>query len=379
MTRTYALFLALVVVAGCRDAAEPFRPDDRPPASGRPLRLTYSSGDDRSPAWSAGSDTVYYSASSSDDVASDGALMALQREASVAIPLLDAQLGRAIPRRLVEPAPAPDSDDIAFIELRPLAPATACSADSVSCMSSELPSVALREAWLQVADSSSDESWPTIATLRFSGGAQRTTERIDNFVVFETRYTPAQRNWLEQRALPFKPSWSPDRTRLLTADDEGIQLVDIATGERTVVATGDVANPAWSPDGAWIAFDRVVRTDSITDLCLLSFEGNATCYERRVFYETTPPVVVLVRPDGSEPTELGPGSDPAWDPTGSLLYFVTADGIVRRDMDSGALEPIAGTEQGREPVVSPDGRWLVFTRLDEATAGHDVWVLPLDD
>jgi Tol biopolymer transport system component len=76
--------------------------------------------------------------------------------------------------------------------------------------------------------------------------------------------------------------------------------------------------------------------------------------------------------------ELGLGSNDAWSPSGSGIYFVGFDanrtaGIdffdlnlkkVRRIL---VLEKPAPAWMGGLPV-SPDGRWLLFTQLDEISS-----------
>lgn len=385
MTRRVGLLASIGVwaaVAGCRDTSTPFTAEDELPIDPPPRRLTYSSGDDRSPAWSATSDTIYYSASKTETDRSDGVLMAIRHRGGVARPMFPGQLGRSIPPRLVEPAPSPTTPQLAFLELRPLRSETPCGGDSVACTSSHLASPSLDEVWMHRASDAGASAWLTAGILNFLGGPRETLERIGGFVVFESVYTPAQYRWAAERALPSKPTWSPDGP-LATADDEGIRIVEPDGAVRMLVA-GHVGNPAWSPDGEWIAFDRVETLDTVMDLCTVLAEDRrnpdvyqALCYERRVFVRTTHPVIAMIRPDGTGEVILGSGSDPEWHPNGESLVYVTDEGIVRRFFGTDIVEPIAGTSGGREPVVSPDGQWIAFTRFDEAVEGHDLWVAAL--
>ena len=374
----------LFTTPGCRDTIQPFVAADALPIDPTPRRLTYSPGDDRSPAWSARSDSIYYSASRTDVDRSEGVLMSIHRLGGVARPLLPGQLGRTIPSRLVEPAPAPSGPQLAFLELRPLHSETACAGDSIACTTGRLESPRLDEVWVRTAPDARAATWPTIGALRFEGGARATLDRMGGFVVFESTYTPAQTGWAVERALPSKPSLSVTG-RMATADDEGIHIIE-PDGTVTLLATGDVANPAWSPGGEWLAFDRVERLDTIMDLCVVLAEDRrrpgtyqGVCYERRIFYQTTTPVVVMIRPDGSDETTVGPGADPEWHPDGESLVYVTQDRVVRHFLQTAIVEPVAATDGGREPVVSPDGRWIAFTRFDEAADGHDVWVVSLEE
>ncbi|MEE9208121.1 MAG: hypothetical protein V3U67_07095, partial [Gemmatimonadota bacterium] len=81
-------------------------------------------------------------------------------------------------------------------------------------------------------------------------------------------------------------------------------------------------------------------------------------------------------PDGSERLDLTEGEEPAWDPSGRVLFFRRGDRLWRYDLDSGQEEPILGTVGGRDPAVSPDGRRLAFSRLD-AEDEHDIWIAEL--
>ncbi|HET7232230.1 MAG TPA: hypothetical protein VFJ16_19645 [Longimicrobium sp.] len=111
-------------------------------------------------------------------------------------------------------------------------------------------------------------------------------------------------------------------------EGEKIAIIDLDTGGRRIVARGE--NPAWSPDGQWLAFIhfpsgrparislRVVRTDGTG--------------ERTVFVQD---------PAGMRwPHYPSPGGWP------------------------------------REPLWSPDGRRIVFTKHFQS--GHTLWIINAD-
>ncbi|HEV8432767.1 MAG TPA: protein kinase, partial [Thermoanaerobaculia bacterium] len=63
----------------------------------------------------------------------------------------------------------------------------------------------------------------------------------------------------------FTPAWSPDGKSLVVSSmdfqDPAVRsgtgvlyVIDVATAQRRVVRTGDAVEPAWSPDGRWIAY-----------------------------------------------------------------------------------------------------------------------------
>jgi Tol biopolymer transport system component len=117
------------------------------------------------------------------------------------------------------------------------------------------------------------------------------------------------------------PAWSPDGTRLVAPEllfnDEALVVrlmrIDLADGE-AVDISGDEemvkdVDPAWSPEGGWIAFGRQFLNEK----------------------QWTPGRQIwLTRPDGSEATSLltEPMSDQfafAWRPDGGALAYLSSD------------------------------------------------------
>jgi TolB protein len=146
------------------------------------------------------------------------------------------------------------------------------------------------------------------------------------------------------------PSWSLDGTRVAlqrSGPVEGIWALDVAAGAMSFVPhTEDGFQPAWSPDGDWIAFSR----DS---------GGDAELWK--------------VRTDGSDLTQLTNNAaedwEAAWSPDGTKIAF-TREGaggstsIMRIAAGGGgeqAVTPAGGFDGA--PDWSPDGTRIVFNRF----------------
>jgi len=74
--------------------------------------------------------------------------------------------------------------------------------------------------------------------------------------------------------------------------------------------------------------------------------------------------------------------DPVWSPDGNMLYFSSDRGghfdIFRKPVNAGSAEELLFSDGvlKRPETVSPDGKLLLFNRVDPKT-GSDLWVLPL--
>lgn len=394
------LALVLCAVGGilsCRDDVELFRPQDRPRPRGETVRLTYNSGDDRSPAWSLDGDTLYYVAEGFDELGSpDGLLLQVPRRGGSASRLLGAVQAQESgdQHRLASPAPAPApavasatgpaGGRIAFVEIAGVWRHHPCSLEntSLSCepprSEEEARQPPLTEIVVHVR--SREATGPLSSDPALELETPGLVEDLETGITAIVHDHPFQQLFARQRIFALRASWAPDGERLAVSDGLSLYVWRVGEGSATPVPEGDYgAWAAWSPVGDEIAFARLAPADSSGSQCLYTgFFGEVVCRQVRTEYVPAPPELWIVRVDGAEARVLGEGEEPAWSPDGSWLFFRRGDTIWRAAPDGSQMTKIAGTEGGREPAVSPDGRLLAFTRLSGA-GDYDVWVIGLED
>jgi hypothetical protein len=151
------------------------------------------------------------------------------------------------------------------------------------------------------------------------------------------------------------PAWSPAGD--VIAFERGGRLYFIRpTGAdltQLTVPVMSAGQPAWSPDGLQIAFTCTIYPNN-TDICVVGRDGTGL---RRLT------------------TDAAPDSDPAWSPDGARIAFTTMRFANREEV---ALVSPAGGDvtrviQGQSPTWSGDGAKILFaiTGLGLATANRD--------
>jgi TolB protein len=143
------------------------------------------------------------------------------------------------------------------------------------------------------------------------------------------------------------PAWSPDGRFLAFVRDGAVHVVRADGSGLRRLAAG--ASPAWAPDGIRLVVAK--RTDRGADLYVIRSDGSGL---RR-----------LTRTAAAE-------SEPEWSPDGRSIAFVraaragSAHVYVMRPGGGGVRRVTSGPMEDLSPTWSPDSRQLAFVRDDES-------------
>ena len=170
---------------------------------------------------------------------------------------------------------------------------------------------------------------------------------------------------------PHHPDWSPDGAQIAfdaeTADGNEIWVVNadgtnaaaiVRRSTDCAISCGDVALPAWSPDGAKIAYVRYQIGASGLEAAVIEVQDVASG-DRRVLY-TSPSKTAL--------------NYPRWSSDGrSIVFEMTrySDTQITSGTATGsAIAVIDATGEGAKPVVLTD--WLMYATYPDWRPGSDV-------
>ncbi len=381
-TRSTALLLGGLALAGCREPTAPYEAVDRVDESmSLPRQLTFSTGDDRSPTWSQEGGRVLYAAEGlASFVESEGVLLELPAEggaASTLLPLVQFPGGPA--PWLATPLDG-GGGAVIWMELFGVRGDNLCPGTVVQCMpegGTDGVAPNLSELRLHVG---SPESPPgpddTLLAIPVSGVAELPANGGGSR--FAVANHPFQQLFNAERSAVFRPSQEPGGDRIVFSD--GLRLLTWRPGDtqaQPIPGTEDAVHAAWSPDGQWIAFTSLVRGEPEPFECQHFTPLGPVCTQARIDYAILERRVTIVRPDGGDRTDVGPGDDPAWVPGTQRLAFRRDGQIWTSAIDGSDARLVEGTAGGREPAPSPDGTLLAFARLDPTRMTHDIFLVSL--
>jgi Tol biopolymer transport system component len=152
------------------------------------------------------------------------------------------------------------------------------------------------------------------------------------------------------------PAWAPDGSAVVYRDGPGLHMVT-ADGDPydppDFTHHGQDRHPAWSPDGETVVFATDRNPFTSLDLATRLADDNEA------------DLVRLTDDDADD-------WDPQWSPDGRQIVFVSTrddhQHLWLMDADGGREREIRlGAGIYDDPMFSPDGEWLGFTRRDEDT------------
>jgi len=145
---------------------------------------------------------------------------------------------------------------------------------------------------------------------------------------------------------------SQDGTRLAYSTAEGIQILDLTSGEATVISGVFGRDLHWSPDGSQIAY---VNSGDLYGVFVINTDGK----------------------DPKQLSNLGYESIAGWSPDSSRLYYAipgsSGVGFLLRSVDvsTGNTQDLFVLEDSSRkapmPAVSPNGKWIAYRASDNSS------------
>jgi len=169
-----------------------------------------------------------------------------------------------------------------------------------------------------------------------------------------------------------EPAFSPDGSYIAfdrnssRRESSGIFVQSVSSGELFQLTNNpDDGFPAWSPDSHSIAFTR--EHDRTASIYLIPFSPASpagTSAERKL---DTGPVTRIRR-------EL------AWSPDGKSMIFSAASGLVLLSLQNGSATKLTGAPPNTQDwgaVISPGGNRLLFVRSQDSGFHDEIFSMPL--
>lgn len=187
-----------------------------------------------------------------------------------------------------------------------------------------------------------------------------------------------------------QPTWSPDgKTIAFLTDRTGVEnlwIADADGGNPRAVSkdgrTGDrpqiMASPAWTPDGQYLVVSKSRPPDPGTFWLFMYHRDGGTGVRVGAAPPPQPSPDAPGPPPPPPPNRLGA----VVSPDGRFIYYAQRTGtftynarfplwqIYRHDRDTGDVAQVTNAQgSAMRPVLSPDGRWLVFATRHKTDTG----------
>jgi hypothetical protein len=175
--------------------------------------------------------------------------------------------------------------------------------------------------------------------------------------------------------------------------DPNVEIWTIAPAGGSAASLVDGFDPAWSPNGAFVAFARgsrlfLANADGSSARALPNSNGRSPTWSpdgsRIAYTDTISSSLWVVGADGSNPTYVtGGGFRPSWSPDGSKIAFDgNGSGIAVVEPDgTNATQLVPWRDDGSidgAPDWSPDGTKLTFFHLGGSGPARQIFVIDAD-